>query len=181
MAASAVRPPGEREIVPALRANRGVWRVVGDDAKRDRRARGVDIGDHAQWGAFVGEHERRGESQIRQRHIFGRQVGAQLRSERAQFDRLQLGVGAQRRKRIIRIHVRVFSDSRAPVLAFLEQPKARRNPCGCGSREEPDGDAGRKLSQTVAGGSARRLANGCVHGNRRPQALQGRLAEEFRQ
>ena len=35
------------DLCPALRAHRGVRRVIGDDAKGDRRAGGVDVGDHA--------------------------------------------------------------------------------------------------------------------------------------
>ena len=38
IAASATRPPGERQIATALRAHRGVRRVIGEDAKQNRRA-----------------------------------------------------------------------------------------------------------------------------------------------
>ena len=59
---------------PAAPSDRGVRRIIGDDAKHDRRALGIDIGDRAQRRAIVGEYERHGELQARERHAFGCEI-----------------------------------------------------------------------------------------------------------
>ena len=78
-------PPRDQsasEELPALfRARRRVRRPVGDDAEQNRRARGVDVGDHGQRRTVVRENERRREAQARERHLFGRQFDAHLAAE----------------------------------------------------------------------------------------------------
>jgi hypothetical protein len=59
--AKTVAPPSER---------RGIRRVIGDDAKQDWRARGVDVGDHAQRRTPEGEHEGNRKSQALEGHVF---------------------------------------------------------------------------------------------------------------
>ena len=66
-----------------------------------------------------------------------------------ELDRLQRGVRVQGTEGLVGVEVRVFDDGRAPVLPFVEQPKARGDPCGCACRQKPDGDAGGKLAQSV--------------------------------
>ena len=68
----------------------------------------------------------------------------------AQFDRLQLGVRLQRRKGLIRIHVRVVGDRRAPILPFPEQSEAQRDPYSGAGGEDPD-YARRKVPKADSG------------------------------
>ena len=70
------------------------------------------------------------------------------------FDHLQRGVRVQRTEGLVGVKVRVLDDGRTPVLRLLQQPKARRTTCGCACRQEPNRNASRKVSQSVAGESA---------------------------
>ena len=119
--------------------------------------------------------------QPRESDVFRRQVRAHLGPERAQFDRLQRGVRVQGTEGLVGVEVGVFDDGRAPVVPFLEEPKAHRNPCGRAGRDEPDRNARCKLPAARRRQKAKPPGNGFLRRNRGPQALERSLAEKLLQ